>query len=136
MQTYVMRRACWCWLNLSDMGEALLERPTFQRTGKTRVRNDRGGVETSASFEARFRATTLPDQLKRTQEATIERRLAMSLTTPRCFQKLQTAHMQWLRRLRESSPRADAVNLHVRSMSGVWKRKHVGIVRHRQLKGR
>jgi len=41
MQTYVMRRACWCWLNLSDMGKAHLKGHLPAVLGKTAVRNDR-----------------------------------------------------------------------------------------------
>ena len=64
-----------------------------------------------------------------------EREVAMSLTTRVVFRSCRQRHRQWLWRLRVFS-RAGCGNPHVGSMSGVWKRSMVGLVRHRQTGSR
>jgi hypothetical protein len=64
----VVRSMFGASLTYATRGKALpdsMKMPTFQPYwGKPAVRDDRGTVETAASFEARFRATVLPDKRK------------------------------------------------------------------------
>jgi hypothetical protein len=73
-------------------------------------------VETSASFEARFRATTLPDQLKADARSDDGREIGDAPDNSQAvFKSRRPRHMQWryshcVRLLREP----DAANPHVR----------------------